>query len=217
MKNFYWILILISFQSFAQNQQWFDFELEKNVSFKLPAENANLFDSEQDGIKMYELSVEKNDIVYSGNKMLIDDQSLPSSKNDLMSFYDYAAPNISKNYPNTEASQKEINKNGIIGQKLTLTDDNGNRVYESEVYLINSQLYLFNCISKNYSDINDSDYFFSQVSLPKNSGIEQFSKKYAFWRLISVFKKELLILLGIILLIIIIPIIKKITYNKNYK
>ncbi|UAB82290.1 hypothetical protein INR76_05890 [Marixanthomonas sp. SCSIO 43207] len=144
MKNIYWILILISFQSFAQNGQWFDFELDKNVRFKLPAENANLFDSEQDGIKMYELSAEKNDILYSGNKMLIDEQSLPNSKKELISLYEEAVPNISKSYPNTTVSKQEINKNGLIGQKLTLTDSSGNRLYESEVYLMNNQLFLFN-------------------------------------------------------------------------
>ena len=213
MKNFYWILILISFQSFAQNEQWFDFELDKNVRFKLPAENANLFDSEQDGIKMYELSAEKNDIVYSGNKMLIDEQSLPNSKEELISLYEEAVPNIPKSYPNTTVSKKEINKNGLIGQKLTLTDSKGNRLYESEVYLMNNQLFLFNCISKNDTGITDSDYFFNHISLPKISEIKQLTGKSDFWKLISVFKTELLILFGIVGLIVGITLIRK---KKNY-
>mgnify|MGYP001405974542 CR=1 FL=1 len=212
MKNIYWILILISVQSYAQNEQWYDFELDKNVRFKLPAENANLFDSEQDGIKMYELSAEKNDIVYSGNKMLIDEKSLPNSKEELINLYEEAVPNISKSYPNTTVSKKEINKNGLIGQKLTLINSSGNRLYESEVYLMNNQLLLFNCISKNDSGIIDSDYFFNQISLTKNSEIKQITGKSDFWKLISVFKTELLILLGIIGLIVGIILIRK----KNY-
>ncbi|WP_313111757.1 hypothetical protein [Aequorivita sediminis] len=209
MKNIYWILILISFQSFAQNGQWFDFELNKNVRFKLPAENANLFDSEQDGIKMYELSAEKNDIIYSGNKMLIDVQSLPNSKKELISLYEEIVPNISKSYPNTSVSKKEINKNGVIGQKLTLTDSTGNRLYESEVYLMSNHLFLFNCISKNDTGITDSDYFFNHISLPKISEIKQINGKSDFWKLIAVFKTELLILLGIIGLIVGIALIRK--------
>ncbi|MEO1032724.1 MAG: hypothetical protein AAFX55_15030 [Bacteroidota bacterium] len=210
MKNVYWILVLISFQTFAQNGQWFDFELDKNVRFKLPAENANLFDSEQDGIKMYELSAEKSEIVYSGNKMLINEQSLPKSKEELISLYEEAIPNISKSYPNTNVSKKEINRNGLIGQKLTLTNNSGNLLYESEVYLMENQLFLFNCISKNDSGITDSDYFFNQISLPKSSEVKQITGKSDFWKLISVFKTELLILLGIVGLIIGIILIKKI-------
>ena len=216
LKKIYWIIILFSIQSYSQNEQWFDFELEKNVRFKLPAENANLFDSEQDGIKMYELSAEKNDIVYSGNKMQIDEQGLPSSKDELMSIYDQAVPNISKSYPNTKLSKKEINKNGLIGQKLSLTDSIGNKLYESEVYLMNNQLFLFNCISKNNSGITDSEYFFSQISVPTKSEIKQLTGKYDFWKLVALFKTELLVLLGIVGLIIGIIVIKKTTYNNVY-
>ena len=177
MNNIYWILILISFQSYSQNEQWFDFELNSNVNFKLPSENANLFDSEQDGIKMYELSAEKNGIVYSGNKILIGDSSLPNNLNELKSIYDEAIPNISKNYPNTIVSKNDIEKNELKGQKMTITDSNGIRLYESEVYLINNNLFLFNCISKDDSDIKESDYFFNQISLPKKSEIRQLTGK----------------------------------------
>ncbi|REG88219.1 hypothetical protein [Winogradskyella sediminis] len=209
MKNIYWILILISFQSYSQNEQWFDFELDSLIRFKLPAENASLFDSEQDGIKMYELSAEKNGIVYSGNKILISDSSLPNSIADLKSIYDEAMPNVSKNYPNTVVKKQDIENNGFKGQKVTLTDSNGNRLYESEVYLLNNNLFLFNCISKNESDIKDSNFFFNQISLPKNSEIKQLIGKSDFQKTISNFKTELLILIGIIGLIIGIILIKK--------
>ena len=141
--------------------------------------------------------------------MLIEEQSLPNFKEELISLYEEAVPNISKNYSNTTVSKKEINKNGIIGQKLTLTDSSGKRLYESEVYLMNNQLFLFNCISKNDSGITDSDYFFNQISLTINSEIKQITGKSDFWKLISVFKTELLILLGIVGLIVGIILIRK--------
>ncbi len=209
MKNICWILILISFQSYSQNEQWYDFELDSLVKFKLPAENANLFDSIQDGFKMYELSAKKERIIFSGNKIKIENSSLPYNLNDLKNLYDEAEPNASINYPNTVAHKQEIERNGFSGRKLTLTDSIGNRLYESEVYLLNNNLFLFSCISQDNSDIKDFDYFFEQISLPKNSEIKQLTGKSYFMKLISLFKTELMILIGIIGLIVGIIIIRK--------
>ena len=209
MKNIYWILILISFQSFSQNQQWYDFELDSLVRFKLPAENASLFDSIQNNIKMYELTAEKNGIVYGGNKIYVRDEGLPNSIDDLKSLYDETIPSDTKSFLNTIVNKQEVVKNGFIGQKVTLTDSIGNRVYESEIYLLNNHLFLFNCISKDNSDIIDSDYFFEQISLPKNSEIKQLTGKSNFMRFISIFKTEIMILIGFIALVIGIIVVKK--------
>ncbi|MGK0210448.1 MAG: hypothetical protein ACI9D4_000758 [Polaribacter sp.] len=207
MKNIYWILILISIQSYSQNEQWFDFELHKNVRFKLPAENANLFDSIQNGAKMYELSAELNGVAFTGNKIIVEDIILPHNLDDLKSLYDLMS-NGSKSYPNTKVVKKDIEKNGFIGQKVTLTDSIGNRLYESEVYLLDNHLFLFNCISKDNSDIKNSDYFFNQISLPKDSGIKQLTGKSELIKMLSQFKTEILIFIGIIGLIIGIILIK---------
>lgn len=209
MKNFYLIIILFSIQSYSQNEKWFDFELDSITKFKLPAENANLFNSEENGIKMYELSAEKNGIVYSGNKMLITKSRLPNNLDELKSIYDEAIPNISKNYPKTIVSKESIEKNGFKGQKLTLTDSIGNRLYQSEVYLLNNSLFLFNCISKDDSDIKEAEYFFNHISLPTNSSIIQLTEKSNSLKFISRFKTELMILIGILGLIIGIIVLKK--------
>ncbi len=208
MKNLYWILILISFQSYSQNDNWHSYKLDSSVKFQLPVENANLFDSVQNGIKTYELSAEKNEIVFSGNKMKIENSSLPNTLKDLKNLYDQAIPNISKSFPNTIEKKQDIERNGFKGQKFYLTDSIGNKLYESEVYLLDDNLFLFQIISKDDSAIKDSDYFFNQISLPINSGIEQLTGKSEFLKVITLFKFELLILIGIIGLIIGAVIVK---------
>ena len=204
-------MLLISVQSFSQNEEWFDFELDSTlkVTFKLPVEEANLFDSVQDGIKMYEISAEKNGVIYYGNKMLLSDLSLPNNIDDLKSIYDEASPTSSKNYPNTIASKTKIEKNKLIGQKLTLTDSIGNRLYESEVYLLNNKLFLFSCFSKENSPTENSNYFFDSVSLPKNSESMQLTGKSNFLKIVSVYKTGILIFIGLVLLVLGIIIIKR--------
>ena len=158
---------------------------------------------------MYELTAEKNGIVYGGNKIYVRDEGLPNSIDDLKSLYDETIPSDTKSFLNTIVNKQEVVKNGFIGQKVTLTDSIGNRVYESEIYLLNNHLFLFNCISKDNSDIIDSDYFFEQISLPKNSEIKQLTGKSNFMRFISIFKTEIMILIGFIALVIGIIVVKK--------
>ena len=216
MKNIYWILILISFQSFAQNEQWFEYKLDSLVSFQLPAENANLFDSEENNVKMYELSARLNEVAYVGNKIKFEENGLPNSLDNLRKLYADLEDNALKSYSNAKISNKEIENNGFIGQKTIVVDSNDNRIYESELYLLDNQLFLFNCFSKDENYIKDSDYFFSKINLPKNSGIKQLTGKSNFRKVVSLFKIELLILLGIVVLIVGIILIKKTTYNNVY-
>jgi hypothetical protein len=156
---------------------------------------------------MYELSAELNGVAFTGNKIIVEDIILPHNLDDLKSLYDLMS-NGSKSYPNTKVVKKDIEKNGFIGQKVTLTDSIGNRLYESEVYLLDNHLFLFNCISKDNSDIKNSDYFFNQISLPKDSGIKQLTGKSELIKMLSQFKTEILIFIGIIGLIIGIILIK---------
>ncbi len=209
MKNIYWIFILFSFQAYTQNEQWFDFELEKNVQFKLPAKNVNLFDSDENGVKYYELSARLNEVAYAGSKIKVEEDALPNSLEALRGFYNDMETSVLKSYPDAIISNKEIENNGFKGLKTVINDSIGNRVYESEMYLLGNNLFLFNCFSKDKNYIENSDYFFKQIAFPKNSGIKQLTGKSNFWRLISVFKTELLILLGIVVLIIGIILIKK--------
>ncbi|MCP4802159.1 MAG: hypothetical protein GY891_04775 [Bacteroidetes bacterium] len=209
MKNIYWILILISYQSFSQNEQWFEYKLDSLVSFQLPAENANLFDSEENNVKMYELSARLNEVAYAGNKIKVEEDGLPNSLDELRKLYADLEDNALKSYSYAKISNKEIKNNGFIGLKTIVVDSIDNRLYESEIYLLDNQLFLFNCFSKDDNFIKDSDYFFSKISLPKNSGIEQLTGKSNFRKLISLFKTELLILMGIVILIVGIILIKK--------
>tara|TARA_Y100001935_G_scaffold252997_1_gene258111 strand:- start:387 stop:1034 length:648 start_codon:yes stop_codon:yes gene_type:complete len=200
LKKIFWVIILLSFELHCQVENWVDYELDPKVRFQLPKENASLFDALQDGIKMYEFSAEKDNVVYAGNKIDVDEQLLPSSKKELIRIYDKV--NTDNSYPNATVIKKEISKNGLIGQKLVLTDSLGNRVYESEVYFFDDHVYWFNCITKNNSIIKDSDYFFGKISLPSGAEVNQLSGKSTFWKLVLLFKKELSIFFGVIVLII---------------
>ncbi len=208
MKKIYWIIILISFQSYSQNEQWKDFELDSKVRFQLPTENANLFDSIQNGVKMYELSKELNETFYSGNKMTIEFNG-PKNTEELKALYEDAMSDVSKSYPNTTEKKLDIEKNGLLGRKLSLTDNNGNLLFESELYFLDDNLYMFNCASKNRKAVKDNQYFFDKISLPNKTETKQLTGKSNFLILLSTFKTELLILLGIVVVVIGIIVIKK--------
>src|SRR5690606_24181313 len=100
-------------------------------------------------------------------------------------------------------------RNGLIGRKFVLTDNNGRRLFESEVFLIENHLYMFICLSKENEEIKNSEYFFNQIYLPENSHTKQLTGKSKSSKLLSEFKMELLILTGVIALIIGIIVIKK--------
>ncbi|HEY9184007.1 MAG TPA: hypothetical protein VIM94_01660 [Salegentibacter sp.] len=202
MKKIYLILLLVSFQSFSQNNGWFGYQLDSFAKFKLPVKNASLFDSIDSGVEIYELSAKLNGVHYVGSKSVIEQSILPSDPKELYELYDNAVSQVKKSFPNSEETKSDITKSGYQGRKYTLKDENNFPVYSAELYLLENNLYMFYYINDAKEETVDSDYFFRSIFLSEDRNIEQFKGSSDFFKMMNLFKIELLVVLGIFGLII---------------
>ncbi len=193
---------MISFQSFSQSDEWFGYQLDSFAKMELPAKNANVFDSIDSGVKIYELSAKSNGVNYVGSKSAIEQSMLPSNSKELSELYNNAVSQVRKSFPNSKETKSDITKSGYQGQKYILKDENNFPEYSAELYLLEDNLYMFYYINDAKEETVDSDYFFKSISLAEDKNIEQFKGSYAFFKIINLFKIELLVVLGIIGLII---------------
>lgn len=201
MKKIYLILLLISFQSFSQHNEWFVYEIDSFAKFELPVKDASLFDSIDSGVKIYELSTELNGVNYVGSKSVIEKSILPSDSKELSELYDNAVSQVKKSFPNSKETKSDITRNGYQGRKYVLNNEKNIAVYSTELYLLEDNLYMFYYINDTEEETVDSDYFFQSISLAENKNIEQFKGSSDFFQILNLFKIELLVVIGIIGLI----------------
>ncbi|GHC58903.1 hypothetical protein [Ulvibacter litoralis] len=206
MRNIYWILIFISSQSFSQNSEWRGYKLDSLAEFQLPSQNANLFDSIDNGIKIYELSAKFNGINYVGSKSKVEQFILPSNKTELTELYNDAIFQIAKSFPNSIETKTDIVRNGYQGLKYILLDENNIPLYSAELYLLEDNLFMFYCINDAKDGSVESDYFFKSILLVEKKGAEQITGDSSFLKMIKLFKIEIIVILGIIGLIVVLII-----------
>lgn len=200
MNKIYLVLLLTSFQSFSQNNDWIEYQLDSLVKFQLPAKSVNVFDSIV-GVKIYELSARLNGVNYVGSKFKIEPSILPSNSNELNELYHIVIPGMVKSFPHTKETKFEITKSGYQGQKVILEDENNVPVHSLELFLLEDNLYIFYYVNDIKYEVVESDYFFQSVSLSESESIEQFRGDSTFIKMIKFFRIELLVILGIIVLI----------------
>jgi len=194
------ILLLISFQSFSQHNEWFGYQIDSFAKLELPVKDASLFDSIDSGVKIYELSTELYGVHYVGSKSVIEKSILPSDSKELYELYDNAVSQVKKSFPNSKETKSDITRNGYQGRKYVLKNEKNIAVYSTELYLLEDNLYMFYYINDTKETV-DSDYFFQSISLAENKNIEQFKGSSDFFQILNLFKIELLVVIGIIGLI----------------
>lgn len=178
------IIVLFSIQhSFSQDKDWNFYDLDSIVSVEMPFVVYEI-DSITENTKVYEMYSEDKSSKYLAQKLSLKNEYaksikniLPKNSKSLKNFYlDFVdILNVDDGFYLEYGGS--IENNSLLGYRFFHKSDVGKTLYESHIFYINENLYLFSYFNENGLNENYRKKFFDSIVFVSDSDLRQYPLK----------------------------------------
>lgn len=175
-------LILISFNSYSQEDEWNNYDLDSIASIDMPFEVYEI-DTIIDYNKVYQMYSEKKTAKFIAKKIYvgkrysnIETLKLPNNKKGLNKFYFQIIDFFDQIIKTDFEYKKKIKKNGLEGYEISYVNKEKTKVHQIQLFYINKNLYIFSYIKENGLSELDRNIFFDSIFFDDQKELLQYPK-----------------------------------------
>ena len=198
--------------SYSQDLEFFEYEIDKLVKVNMPGEEVYELDTIVNGIKLYQLYTTIDDAMYVAQKTEVEKNNtdknlstLPHDKSSLNEYYSGFASGMKNGSKSELLENYEIEKNGLIGQKVIIFRSDKKPFCEAEIFLINNHIYTISYYSDENIESENKQFYLNSFSINTEIKINQFSgtpRSQRIAYLLGKYTFYLVFLIGVIILIV---------------